>query len=253
MDRKLQRSGIRRERNHSDREPATQDLASRQERKMPQSEQQLRHAIHKALREREGWLLIVDNVDEPAYLAAGGLLERCLPPAQCRGHVLVTSILAGEHQVRWAALGVPKPIRLARLSPLESEVLLLRAARGMGQEQSDAVVEAELQRLSVSDPQARRELSWLAGPDGLAGFPLALTQAGKYLGRNSAKQEGGVEYRREIAEYCGYVRHARAQGADDSVRTTWERSFERLQQEHPATAELLACLCFLASDHIPLE
>ena len=64
-----------------------------------EAEESLRRQVHAALRTHEGWLLIVDNVDEPAAISNDGLLKRCLPPASCRGHVLITSIL-GE-QVRF--------------------------------------------------------------------------------------------------------------------------------------------------------
>ncbi|GCE22063.1 DUF7779 domain-containing protein [Dictyobacter kobayashii] len=39
----------------------------------------------------------------------------------------------------------------------------------------------------------------------------------------------------------------------DSVATTWDLSFEKVEQAHPAAAELLRLCAYLSPDHIPEE
>ena len=43
----------------------------------------LRDGVHGWLETHKGWLLLVDNVDDPTALMPGGLLARSLPPHFC--------------------------------------------------------------------------------------------------------------------------------------------------------------------------
>jgi tetratricopeptide (TPR) repeat protein len=167
-----------------------------------------------------GWLLILDNADEPA------LLESWLPAAG-QGHVLITS---RAHD--FAILSI-KGQRLAPPADPEAlEFLLNRTGR-------EGAGEAERSAAAV-----------LAGE--LGNLPLALEQAAAYL---VARGESFSRYletfrQRGVSLFEGAKTPV---GGHDPVTVTWSLNFEAVKRRSRASADLLEAIAFLAPDAIPEE
>ena len=205
------------------------------------------------------WLLLVDNADDAAALGPGtaGFVRRCLPSAEAPGHVLLTSRVG---TAEFGALGVAAPLELQLLSSERvgeadsatgAEVLLLRHARAMCSRQTDLAVAAELAGLSAEE---RAAVSWLAGCQGLAGLPLALAQAG-----DAIREAGGEHFAgyREMYQQLHTAAFADApvglNREEQSVHTTFRISFQRLEADSKAAAEVLSLCAYTAPDAIPLS
>jgi hypothetical protein len=83
----------------------------------------------------------------------------------------------------------------------------------------------------------------------LGGLPLALDQAGAYIKATGCSLSIYQElYKQRLVQLLTERR-----GADhpESVATTWNISFSKVEQNHPAAADLLRLLAFLAPDGIP--
>ena len=131
-------------------------------------------AVRRWLAEEPGWLLILDNADEPA------LIKNTLPSTEA-GQVLLTT--------RDQAIGtLAEPLLVEKLDQVEGALLLLRRARLLAPD-------APLDNASrVLYAQAR------AIVQAVDGLPLALDQAGAYL------EETGCN----LADYLTlYQRHRR--------------------------------------------
>ena len=170
-------------------------------------------AVHAALARRGDWLLVFDNVADPA--AVRGLL----PPAG-GGRVVITS----QHGA-WPAG-----------QALEVPVLDRDAAAGF-----------VLARASApgTDERAAGEL---AGE--LGGLPLALEQAAAYM-RASGRSVGGYLelFRARRAELLG---RGEAAGYDKQVATTWSLALAAVGPDGPAAGLLRLAACCAAED-IPLD
>jgi len=107
------------------------------------------------LNSHDGWLLVIDNADEPKLLS--GLL-----PARGRGHLLITMrpLFTGELATK---------VEIEPLSDKDGALLLLRRAQILRDDQG-------LQAARDVDQKAARAL-WTE----VGGLPLALDQAGAYL------------------------------------------------------------------------
>ena len=132
-------------------------------------------------------------------------------------------------------------IELEQMEPEEGALFLLRRAGLIAEndllEQASAAQRIKAQEISRA----------------MDGLPLALDQAGAYLEETSC----GLDAYLDLFQKRGAALLARRGGlvADHPapVATTWSLSFEKIEQESPAAAELL-CLCaFLAPDAIPEE
>jgi len=182
---------------------------------------------HLETQEKQVWLLIFDNVDDLQVVKE-------FLPERGNGAIVITTRLqaVGNHM---------RKIELDKLSLEESvQFLLGRTIVGEDQEQL-ALPEAER--------QAAEQLCLL-----LDGLPLALDQAAAYI------EESGCS----LAEYVALYQEQRAaflqrrnqidpEDYPDSVATTWLLSFQRIEAQHPAAAELLRLCAFLAPDAIPEE
>lgn len=179
-------------------------------------------AVQRWLTTNDGWLLILDNADDPKIV-------KPFLPAQIRGHVLVTS-----RAPSFAALGIGDPLRIATLSPAEAlDFLLTRVAR------RDT---AEPERQAAAKLAA--ELGYL---------PLALEQAGAYLVEHQDSFVDYLEsYRRRGLELL--ARGApEVDGHPDPVTTTWSLNFQEVEVLSAASADVLRASAFLAPDEIPEE
>jgi hypothetical protein len=178
-------------------------------------------AAKRWLESHTGWLLIVDNADEPDLLK--GLL-----PRTAAGRVLITS-----RAQRFDMLGITLSLDIRELPPDEAlHFLLKRTGRDDAQ------------------PEERDAAADLAHELGC--LPLALEQAAAYIAVNQSRFADYLDsYRRRRLTLL--ERGIPITGdPTKSVTTTWHIAFERIEQK-PAAADLLRTSAFLAPDHIPLE
>src|SRR6202043_3935930 len=165
------------------------------------------------------WLLILDNVDMPEMIID-------FLPAHTMGDTLLTT--------RQQALGtVAQSIEVEKMGPDESMMFLLRRVKTLasGTPLDRAMEENQAQAIEI-----------IAELDGL---PLALDQAGAYI----------QETRCGLSQYLDlYATHHKElllrRGKfpidhPDSVVATWSLSFQQVEQESFAAADLLRLLAFL--------
>ncbi len=180
-------------------------------------------AVRRWLGREPGYLLILDNADDPA------LVKPYLPPDP-KGHVLLTS-----RAHNFDVLGVRKPIEVPVMTPAEAmEFLLKRTSR-----------EGPL------DPAEQGAAQTLASELGY--LPLALEQAAAYM----------VEHEEPFSVYLTAYRDMRLKLLDkmrpvtgeyiETVRTTWKRSFDAVAKASPASIALLRQSAFFAPDAIPYD
>ncbi|MGW4797347.1 FxSxx-COOH system tetratricopeptide repeat protein [Nonomuraea sp. NPDC004297] len=174
----------------------------------------------------DGWLLVLDNVIEPADVAP--LLERIRS-----GQVLVTSRLSEG----WHRLGA-RILRLDVLSDPEAVVLLTH------------IVASRL--LSHSGPNAN-ESENLDGANELVqelgGLPLAIEQAAAYLHQNRLSPRA---YLRLLGEHPAvmYDQVAHGSDAERTIASIWRITLNRLA-EVPLAGQLLRILAWYGADAIP--
>jgi tetratricopeptide (TPR) repeat protein len=174
------------------------------------------------LKTEAGWLLILDNADDPA------LLMPFLPVAE-HGHVLITS-RAGDFQ----DLGIIDPVGLEELSIDDATAFLLHRCGRMDAEAAERVAATEL----------ARELD---------GLPLALEQASAYIVERKATFQRYLDSYRTRGLKLVEARLPALGRYAKSVATTWAANFEAAEAESPAAADVLRLSAFLAPDAIPLQ
>jgi tetratricopeptide (TPR) repeat protein len=175
-----------------------------------------------------GWMLILDNADDPGVLAtaecsaSGG--AGWLRPTKA-GLVLVTSRTSDARA--WGPLATVYPI--AALSASDGAQVL----RDLAPDAGDA---ADARKLAAR----------------LEGLPLALHQAGVYLSSDFAEERDFDAYSRALDTRFGELL---GRGDDDrgQVAGTWELSLAALaSQGKPQARGLLQVLsCFAAADPVP--
>lgn len=184
-------------------------------------------AVQQWLSNHDGWLLIWDNLEDLE------LFHRFLPLVAQGAHLLTT------RQQAVGTLGSSIPLESMEVE--EGATLLLRRAKLIASDgwlpQASEQVQADAKKLSLL----------------LGGLPLALDQAGAFI------EEAGCD----LSEYLHFYqahRHSllarrgtQTNAYPASVATTWTLSFQRVEQAHPAAAELLRLCALLAPDHIPEE
>ena len=171
-------------------------------------------AVRQHLGTRGKWLLVFDNAAAPQDL-------KNFLPLGGGGHVLITS-----RNPAWRGMAQPLEVQVW---PREDAVAFLLKRTG----QQDEAAAGEL----------AKELGYL---------PLALEQAAAYMEAYGLSISDYLPvFRQRHRELLRRVRPS--QEYPDTVATTWEISFQRLQQDSPVAADLLNLCAFLAPDDIPRE
>ncbi|MBM0277165.1 FxSxx-COOH system tetratricopeptide repeat protein [Micromonospora tarensis] len=170
------------------------------------------------LTSHDGWLLVLDNVDDVAVI--GGVLA-----AARQGRVIVTS----RRDLDWQELGLA-PVRLDVLPRQVSVELLVRRS---GREREH--VNAEALAADVAD------------------LPLALNHAAAYL--LARPHVGLAEYRRRLAAQPANILGATtlSRPTDDSVARTWQVTIAAVADENRLAASLLTAMAYFAPDAIPVS
>ncbi len=203
-------------------------------------EQQLAvNAVTRWLRQERGWLLILDNADEPQ------IVKEFLPPDH-QGRLLLTS----RARV-FDALGVRRPLSLEKMSAAEAQEFLLNRSGILAAKPNAAQFPSwEGQGVGqLLNQEERAALQQLAQE--LDGLPLALEQAGAYILRQQCT------FSHYLASYrkrrLSLLKQAQPLNHAQSIATTWALNFEQVQQRSAAAADLLSLNAFLHPEAIPLE
>ena len=175
-------------------------------------------ALKDWLTSHDGWLLILDNVDNldmvPEFVPMGS-----------KGHLLLTT--------QATAIGpIAQPVDIKKMGRDEGAFFLLRRANYIVDDKS----------LEAADHDVQVQAKEIAAQ--LDGLPLALDQAGAYLDKTRCGLYG---YLRR------YQNHAPELVQQSVAATTWALSFEKIEQANRAAAELLKFCAFLHPDGIPEE
>lgn len=175
----------------------------------------------------DGWLWILDNVDDVATIQA-------VTPLEQPGHLLLTS--------RVHALGaLAQCIEVHTMERTEGVLFLLRRAKVLTFEASLGTLAEEL--LATAEAIAL-EMDLL---------PLALDQAGAYIEETGCGLPAYLElfrtHRCELLHHRGPV----PTNHPESVATTLSLSFQKVEQTNPAAADLLWVCAFLHPDAIAEE
>ncbi|HEY3365509.1 MAG TPA: FxSxx-COOH system tetratricopeptide repeat protein [Symbiobacteriaceae bacterium] len=172
-------------------------------------------AVRRTLEQTEDWLLVFDN-------ARGRDSLQPYLPRTPKGHVLITS-----RDSRWG--GKVKHLEIVPFEPAESTAFLT-------------------ERTGREEPEAAALLAAALGH-----LPLALAQAGAYIAERPLMTISGylklyLERRQKLLNDV-----ATDDEYKQTVGTTWDISFEAVQQEAPAAADLLRLSAALAPDQIPVH
>jgi hypothetical protein len=173
-------------------------------------------AVARWLENNSGWLLILDNADDPK------LAREFLPKGQGH-HVLLTTRAQ-------ATRGVARRVKIEEMAPEEGALFLLRRTKILTE---DAPLDAA--------PETERAQA-IAIAQELDGLPLALDQAGAYIEETDCGlsdylalyQARGAELRRRRGEM--------ATDHPDPVAMIWDISFKKIEETNPAAAELLRAM-----------
>lgn len=184
----------------------------------PMADQEKLHAsIRRALQTMDGWLLILDNAEDPA-------LPRGYLPTAGRGQALITS-----RRTDWQ--GIAKALEIEVMAKDEAVHLLTGRA--------------DLDNLTVDE---RAEAKALA--EELGYLPLALAQARAYMADAGESLAG---YRKLLKDSRPAVLESGQAHPDypASVAKTWQISIDAAEAACPAARTLLELLAFFAPDELP--
>jgi len=184
-------------------------------------------AVKRWLSSHPQWLLILDNVDDLALIID-------FLPSDAAGDILITT--------RLQALGaIAQSIEVEKMGLDEGMMFLLRRAKLLAPDSTpdQAMPEQQVQATEI-----------VAVLDGL---PLALDQAGAYIEETRCGLSRYLDLyairRKELLLRRGRlpVDHP------EPVATTWSLSFQKVEQESVAAADLLRLLAFLNPEAITEE
>lgn len=184
-------------------------------------------AVKRWLSDHTHWLLILDNVDNLEMLAD-------YLPIYSSGNVLLTT--------RLQALGaLAQSIEVEKMGLDEGVIFLLRRTKLLS-------ADAELEQTTQENKSTAIEIV-----TALDGLPLALDQVGAYIEETHCSLAHYLVLygtsRKELLRRRGSF------PADhpDSVAITWSISFQKVEYESMAAADLLYLLAFLDPEAIPEE
>ena len=166
-------------------------------------------AVRRRLEQSGRWLLVFDNAVEASQV-------REYLPQVTTGHVVITS-----RNPAWGGIASPLPVHVF---------------------DRDESVEFLLRRTGQSDEAAAGELAEAVGD-----LPLALEQAAAYVEAAGQSLSGYVELFRERRDELLASGEA-PEGYGFIVATTWNISFQMLEEESGEAAALLRLVSFLAPD-----
>src|SRR5260370_258945 len=173
------------------------------------------------------WLVILDNVDDLDMIVD-------FLPMHGRGDVLLTT--------RLQALGtIAQSIEVEKMGPDEGVTFLLRRTKVIapGASLDEAAKESQAQAIEI----------FFA----LDGLPLALDQAGAYIEETRCGLSQYLDLygtrRKELLLRRGRLPRDHRK----PVAATWSLSFQQMEQESAAAADLLRLLAFLDPEAIPEE
>lgn len=192
--------------------------------KQDQEQRRIVAAVTHWLSSHTDWLLICDNVEDPAPL-------KSIMPAARHGSLIITS--------RRQALGLTaRTLNLEQMTPEEGLRFLLCRARLLDPTSSP-------DHLRLQEIAAAREI--VAEMDGL---PLALDQAGAYIEATRCSLSDYLQLLKAVPLRLLDEREAHADHPA-SVARTFALAFEQLEQSYPAAIEIVTVCAFLAPEAIP--
>lgn len=183
--------------------------------------------IKEWLKKHTHWFLILDNADDLALICE-------FLPVPIGGHLLLTTRahstkgLAYRLEVETMNQDVGALFLLCRTGRIEQDALLETASPG----------ETALAKKITGE---------------LDGLPLALDQAGAYIDETPCSLSEYLDLLRMRGAELLSRRGGLRDGHPDPVATTWSLSFQKVEQQNPAAAELLRFCAYLAPDAIPEE
>lgn len=172
-------------------------------------------AVKHWLQQQHGWLLILDNADNSALLPA------FLPPT-VGGHLLLTTRAA---DVSAHLVGLAYTLVVEIFSDEQGALFLLHRCGLL-------TLDATLDQAKTQARQLAMEISHELG-----GLPLALDQAGAYLKATGCSL---AIYQQIYRQHCAQLlKERRSADHPEPVATTWNLSFENVERQNPAAADLL--------------
>jgi tetratricopeptide (TPR) repeat protein len=195
----------------------------------PQNQQNTASAVKDYLVQQRDWLLIFDNADDiemvREYLPRGN---------KTNGHILLTT--------RAQALGtVAHAVRVKEMDKGEGTQLLLKRGRLLKTGQLLAQMGASNRTVAESLVEA------------VGGLPLALDQAAAYIEETGCSLSDYLKLYKTRHQDLLKRRGRLVTDHPETVAATWSLSFQKVEQENKAAAELLRLCAFLAPDAIPEE
>jgi len=184
-------------------------------------------AVKRWLSTHENWLLILDNVDDIQMVID-------FLPTQGAGNILLTT--------RQQALGsIAQSIEVEKMGVEEGVMFLLRRTRSLTQNVPLDKLSQESQALAAKVVTT------------LDGLPLALDQAGAYIEETCCGFSAYLDLYRTRHKELLLRRGRLPTDHPEPVATTWSLSFQRVEQESSAAADLLRLFVFLSPEAIPEE
>ncbi|HLK56723.1 MAG TPA: NB-ARC domain-containing protein [Chthonomonadaceae bacterium] len=179
-------------------------------------------AVNVWLSEHSGYLLLLDNADDLS------IVKKYLP-SHPEGHILVTS-RAND----FAVLNIRGPVRLHELSADEALSFLMQRTERENPSETEITAAIDL----------ACELGYL---------PLALEQAGAYIAHHEISfTDYLAAYHRLRVELL--EKHGPVTGDyQETIRTTWSKSFTAVREKSEPAAELLTISAFFAPEAIPYD
>jgi tetratricopeptide (TPR) repeat protein/transcriptional regulator with XRE-family HTH domain len=183
-------------------------------------------AVKGWLQDHDRWLLIFDNADHAATMFT------VLPRRYCGAVLSTTRSQEADPHI--------KSIAMEKMSQPEGVAFILRRTCDEEKDKRGEEILPARERVALSQLCAT-----------MGGLPLALDQAAAYIkvARCSFHEYMDL-YRRHRKDLLA-ERGAHTPEHPHAVATTWNLSFQRVEREAPAAAELLRLCAFLAPDAIP--